>query len=136
MRKFLIALCVALMPATAWAACDVDDLEGTKWSYYTLEADVVALIGFCNVRLNQNGRMVKGDAYKCTASTGLDQGEAWIAGGGLKINKSCRVRGSILLETGQRLLFSHATLSRDRQIIIGVADYGIDGISSFQMVRR
>ena len=90
---------IMLSPILAYAGCSQSDLAGT-WDTYSMSVDSSGLLSpqtdYCKVRINSSGSIVASkSSCKVRSWPGLLNGN--IAGGSIKVNSSCKLKGSVTI---------------------------------------
>ena len=134
-RAWLVVACLALGGvAPAGAACRQNDLRGVWDVYAAGAAPAGAYWARCVIRVQANGVIVSGT--RCFYDTGV---RTVVDSGRLNIARTCRATGHLIERAGSQLGRSEvprATLTRDKDLLVGVAEGSAGSIVLFNAVRR
>jgi len=139
MKNILISIIFVLTPWAAEAACNTGGSAGTYQGYATSTRGSTEWMVTCTVVVKANGRLRRGTACKRVFPGGSVEKGIKIVGGRLGVNSACRVTGYLLLDFNgatSRSDVVQATLSEDRNTIVGILANNDGSISLFTSVRK
>lgn len=139
MGKILLSIFFLLTPWGVEAACDTGGSAGTYQGYATSTRGSTEWMVTCTVIVRSSGGLKRGTACKRVFPGGSVETGIKIAGGRLAVNSACKVRGYLLLNfngTVSRSDVVDATLSEDRNTIVGILANDDGSISLFSSVRK